>query len=213
MKASPTRIVIADDHPMLVEGIQSLLSREADMTVIAVASNARELVTVLRSHPADFVLMDLSMPGPDTLETLHTIRISWPQIKILIFTSYFRPELVKETRQAGADGYVVKNVKSSELKQAIREIMNGGQYFSSSLAQKASLPLADTDSFIKKHQITAREKEIIALIAEGHSTRQIADTLQISELTVNAHRRNICRKLGIENPVAIVNFARENGLL
>jgi two-component system, NarL family, nitrate/nitrite response regulator NarL len=206
------KIIIADDHPLLVDGLKRMLEEMEDMQVLALVSNGRQLLGRLREQPVDLVLLDLHMPQMDGLETLRVIQKEFPTLKILVFTNYNQPKLWREVRSLGARGYLLKNCTASTLKQALMTVSDGGTWFQEDVPPPPEDPLF-TDDFMKKYQITQREVEIIRKIAQGYTTKEIGEQLYVSEFTVNAHRRNICRKLDIYTPVGLVNFAKGHGLV
>ena len=209
----PLTILIADDHPLLVDGVKNVLKEMEDVEVFEPVGNGRLLLSRLREAPVDVLLLDLQMPLMDGLEVLKQLKIEFPRIKVLVFTNYNQPKLIREARDLGARGYLLKNSPSSLLKQALRTVADGGVWFREEEATQASNESElFIDDFMRKYQITQREIEIIRLIARGHTTREIGAQLYVSEFTINAHRRNICRKLDIYTPAGLVNFAKEQGL-
>jgi DNA-binding NarL/FixJ family response regulator len=210
----PLRIIIADDHPLLVDGLRRVLEEMKDVEVTEPVGNGRQLLLRLRESPVDMVLLDLQMPQLDGLETLRILQKEFPRLKVVIFTNYNQQKLLREARNLGAGGYLSKSCTSQELKEAIRTVEDGGTWFpkeSPSAAEDS--PSVFVNDFMKKYQITQREVEIIRKIALGYTTKEIGEQLYVSEFTVNAHRRNICRKLDIYTPVGLVNFAKEHGLV
>ncbi|MBS1915232.1 MAG: response regulator transcription factor [Bacteroidetes bacterium] len=207
----PLRIVIADDHPLLIDGLKKVLEEIDDAQVVATASNGRELINLMRSFPADLVLLDLQMPKMDGIDSLKILRKEFPKMKFIIFSNYGQPKLIKEIKTIGANGYLLKNVPSATLKQAIVAVAEGNSWFQELLPEIKQSELF-TNEFIKKYKLTERETEIIAKIAKGLTTKEIAGELFLSEFTINTHRRNICRKLNIYTPVGLLNFAKEHGL-
>jgi two-component system, NarL family, nitrate/nitrite response regulator NarL len=210
----PLRIIIADDHPLLVDGLRRVLEEMKDVEVTEPVGNGRQLLLRLRESPVDMVLLDLQMPQLDGLETLRILQKEFPRLKVVIFTNYNQQKLLREARNLGAGGYLSKSCTSQELKEAIRTVEDGGTWFpkESPVAADDS-PSLFVNDFMKKYQITQREVEIIRKIALGYTTKEIGEQLYVSEFTVNAHRRNICRKLDIYTPVGLVNFAKEHGLV
>ena len=208
------RIIIADDHPLLVDGLRRVLEEMKDVEVTEPVGNGRQLLLRLRESPVDMVLLDLQMPQLDGLETLRILQKEFPRLKVVIFTNYNQQKLLREARNLGASGYLSKSCTSQELKDAVRTVEEGGTWFpkeSPSVAEDS--PSVFVNDFMKKYQITQREVEIIRKIALGYTTKEIGEQLYVSEFTVNAHRRNICRKLDIYTPVGLVNFAKEHGLV
>ncbi|GAB2604110.1 response regulator [Spirosoma areae] len=210
-------ILIADDHPMLIDGLKSVLEELDSLTEIGSVTNGRQLIDRQYVRPADLVLLDLNMPRMDGITTLDILTKRFPQTKVIVFTSYNQPKLIRDVQELGAKGYLLKTSDSATLKKAILTVAAGGEWFPDNLT--TSQPPADesesafVDDFMQKYQITKREVEVIRFIANGLTTKQISDRLSLSEFTVNAHRRNITRKTGIDTPVGLLNFAREQGLL
>ena len=208
------KIIIADDHPLLVDGLRRVLEEMEDVEVMEPVGNGRQLLLRLRESPVDMVLLDLQMPQLDGLETLRILQKEFPRLKVVIFTNYNQQKLLREARNLGAGGYLSKSCTSQELKEAVRTVEDGGTWFpKESPAAADDSPSIFVNDFMKKYQITQREVEIIRKIAQGYTTKEIGEQLYVSEFTVNAHRRNICRKLDIYTPVGLVNFAKEHGLV
>jgi DNA-binding NarL/FixJ family response regulator len=208
----PLRLIIADDHPLLIDGLKGVLQDMDGVEVVSTASNGWELVSILRKINADLVLLDLQMPKMDGIDTLKILRKDFPKLKIIVFTNYGQPKLIKEIKILGAEGFLLKNSSSPVLKEAIRTVAAGGNWFQDMQPERQQSTLL-TNNFMKKYQLTGRETEIICKIAEGFTTKDIAAQLFLSEFTINTHRRNICRKLNIYTPVGLLNFAKEHGLV
>ncbi|HVM88714.1 MAG TPA: response regulator transcription factor [Puia sp.] len=206
------RLVIADDHPLLVDGLQKVLEEIEGVRVVATAGNGRELINILRSNVVDIILLDLQMPKMDGIDSLKIIRKEFPKLKIIVFSNYGQDKLIKEIKLLGANGYLLKNVPSPTLKQAVVAIADGNNWFQDLHPEIRQSELFNNE-FIKKYQLTERETEIIGKIAKGLTTKEIAGELFLSEFTINTHRRNICRKLNIYTPVGLINFAKEHGLV
>jgi DNA-binding NarL/FixJ family response regulator len=205
-------LVIADDHPLLVDGLKNVLEEIQDVKVIATAANGFELINILRETPVDLVLLDLQMPKMDGIDSLKILKTDFPKIKIVVFTNYGQPKLIKEIKLLGASGYLLKNSTSLVLKEAVQVVARGGTWFQDlnpEIKQSALL----VNDFMKKYKLTDRETEIIRKIAAGFTTKEIASQLYVSEFTINTHRRNICRKLNIYTPVGLLNFAKQHGLV
>jgi len=206
------RLVIADDHPLLVDGLKKVLEEIQDVKVVATAGNGFELINFLRKSPSDILLLDLQMPKMDGIDCLKILKKDFPKLKILVFTNYGQPKLIKEIKALGANGYLLKNSSSTILKEAVHAVAAGGLWFEDLNPEVKQSVLLSND-FMKKYQLTEREAEIICKIAEGLTTKEIALKLYVSEFTINTHRRNICRKLNIYTPVGLLNFAKEHGLV
>lgn len=210
----PSKVILADDHQFLLEGVLTILKEEASLEVVATAQNGFELMDAVRRQNPDLVILDLNMPGYDGLQCLKKIKTNFPRVKVLVLSNYSQPELVEEVKKMEADGYLIKNSSAAELTEAIAAVLSGQKYYPDARELK---PVPDDsyffDEFLKKYQLTKREVEIIKLVCREMSTKQIAATLFLSELTVNTHRRNILRKLEIKNVAGLMNFAKQNQLL
>ena len=208
------KIVLADDHQFLLEGIIAILKDMPSVEKVATAQNGFELMDAVSKLKPSLVIMDLNMPGYDGLQCLQKIKEKYSDIKVLVLSNYNQPELVEEVRKMKADGSLVKNSSDTELKKTIETILSGQQYFPTASELK-TLPDDSYffDEFLKKYQLTKREVGIIRLICREMSTKEIAASLFLSELTINTHRRNILRKLEVKNVAGLMNFAKQNQLL
>jgi DNA-binding NarL/FixJ family response regulator len=206
------KIIIADDHPLLIDGLKKVLEEIDNAYVVSTAGNGPELISILRKTTADLILLDLQMPKLDGIDTLKIIRKDFPRLKIIVFTNYGQPKLIREIKTMGAHGYLLKDSTSSVIKEAVAHVAAGNTWFKELQNEKPPSALLVND-FMKKYQLTERETEIIGKIAEGLTTKDIAAKLFVSEFTINTHRRNICRKLNIYTPVGLLNFAKEHGLI
>lgn len=205
------RIIIADDHPMLIDGLITVLREIEDVDVPLSVSNGRQLLDVLAQTGVDIVMLDLNMPKMDGVDTLRRVKKDFPHVRVIVFTSYNQPKLIADVRALGADGYLLKTSTSVTIKDAFRSVAAGNKWFPGE-PEPAAASDKLSDEFIRKSSITKREVEIIRMIARGLTTRNISEQMSLSEFTVNAHRRNICRKLNIYTPVGLLNFAKEHGL-
>ncbi|MGN7723273.1 response regulator [Chitinophaga sp. 22620] len=207
------RIIIADDHQLLIDGLVAVLQENHEWEILAPVNNGRQLLERLESMPADLVLLDLNMPQLDGIRTLEILRRQYPALKILVLTNYNQPQLLNEVRKLGADGYLLKNSPSSVLKTAIATIAEGGSFFEVLQPQETHIPSYFLDEFMKKYQLTKREVEIIRMVGSELTSREIGTQLFISEFTVNTHRKNIMRKLELKNTAGLLNFAKQHGIL
>ena len=208
------KVVLADDHQFLLDGIMTILKEMPSVEIVATAQNGFELMDVVARQKPELVILDLNMPGYDGLQCLKKIKNDFSEIKVLILTNYSQPELVEDVKKMGADGYLIKNSSAAELKAAVTSVLSGGKYYPSANELKS---VADDsyffDEFLKKYQLTKREVEIIRMVCREMSTKEIATQLYLSELTINTHRRNVFRKLEIKNVAGLMNFAKNNQLL
>jgi DNA-binding NarL/FixJ family response regulator len=206
------KIIIADDHPLLVDGLKKVLEEIDGVQVVSTANNGLELISILRKTAADLVLLDLQMPKLDGIDSLKIIKKDFPKLKVIVFTNYGQPKLIKEIKAIGAHGYLLKDSTSSIIKEAVNAVASGNTWFREMHIAKEPPALLVND-FMKKYKLTDRETEIIGKIAEGLTTKDIAAQLFVSEFTISTHRRNICRKLNIYTPIGLLNFAKEHGLI
>ena len=208
------KIYLADDHQILLDGLISFFREIGGIEVVGSANDGSTLLRDVYKKQPDIILLDLNMPKLDGMKTLERLRKEYPQIKVIVLSNYHQSQFIKEARDHGASGYVLKNGSKEELLDAIDAVKNGGQYFKidgHSLPDEAESLFAD--DFIRRYQLTKREIEIIKLVCAEMSTRQISEKLFVSEYTVNTHRKNILRKLNVKNSVGMINFARESGLV
>lgn len=208
------RIILADDHQFMLEGVQSILKGDASLDIVATAQNGHQLIDAVIREKPDLVVLDLNMPGYDGLQCLEKIKQGFPQVKVLVLSNYSQPDLINKIKKMQADGYLTKNSSANELRNAIGRVLSGGSYFQ----QTEETPAVQEDSyyfdeFLKKYQLTKREVGILRLVCQEMTTKEIASTLFLSELTVNTHRRNILKKIGVKNVAGLVNFAKQHNIL
>lgn len=208
------RIILADDHQFMLEGVQSILKEDTSLDIVATAQNGHQLIDAVIREKPDLVLLDLNMPGYDGLQCLEKIKQGFPGIKVLILSNYSQPDLVNKIKKMQADGYLAKNSSANELRDAIGTVLSGGFYFQ----QTEESPVVPEnsyyfDEFLKKYQLTKREVGILRLVCQEMTTKEIASALFLSELTVNTHRRNILKKLSVKNVAGLVNFAKQHNIL
>jgi len=207
------RLIIADDHQLLIDGLSAVLSTNTDWELLPAVNNGRELLHVLEKERVDLVLLDLNMPQLDGVKALSVIKRNYPGMKVLVLTNYGQPQLQAEIRKAGAEGYLLKNSPAALLREVIQLILQGGIYYAEAEENAAEESTWFLDDFMKKYQLTRREVEIIKMIGQELTSKEISDRLYISEFTVSTHRKNILRKLNLKNTAGVVNFARENSLI
>jgi len=213
-RKDPYRIALADDHVLIRHGIKNLLTGHDDLEVVGEVSNGEELIVLLEGTPVDLIILDISMPNIGGLEALTLIRDRYPAVKILIFTMHKSKQYFYHAMMAGADGYLVKDDSEEDLLAAIRKIQSGRSYVSPFLAEDLT---DDMISFFRKEkknlfqELTRREREILQLVVDGYTSKQMADKLGLSPRTVDHHRSNLLRKFGMNNSVDLVNFAVRNG--
>ena len=213
----PYRIVIAEDHTILREGLRSLLSFDSNLEVAGEAEDGREAVRRVDELSPDLILMDLYMPRMNGLDAIREIRGRNPGTKILVLTVHKTEEYVLETLRAGADGYVLKDASHPELVTAIMSVLEGKRYLSPGISEKVIEGYLEGRKALKTvsswESLTNREREVLKLIAEGFRNREVADELCISLKTVEKHRANLMKKLDLHNTAAITALAIEKGLV
>jgi DNA-binding NarL/FixJ family response regulator len=214
---SKTRVLIADDHALVREGISALLRFFDDIEVVGEASDGIEAIERARELKPDIILMDIGMPRLGGLEATIELRKTDPDIKIIILTQYEDREYISRFLKAGVSGYLLKKAVGSELVNALRTVQKGEFYLFSSLAADVVAGYlgknrggAEEDPYEK---LTDREKQVLKLIAEGHSHKEIAGCLNISVKTVIAHQTNISEKLNIHNRMGLAKFAILKGII
>jgi len=203
----PIRIAIVDDHPMVAEGIQSILESYDDVAVIATLSSGLDIIDRVEELGPDVILLDLNMPGIGGLSTTEIILERRPDTRILILSMHDSPEYISSALSHGAKGYVLKDVPTDEIKRAIDAVMAGQRYLCTG-AQGSLEPGEDA-----REQLTNREQTILLQLAQGKSNKEVALALEISVRTVETHRKNIKRKLGISSTAGLTRYAMEHGVL
>ena len=216
-----TRIILADDHTILRDGIRSLLSAEADLEVVGEASNGTELLALLATTPTDVVLMDVQMPVLDGFATMPELRRGFPAVRVLVLTMLDHENYVARMLEAGALGYVLKNAAINEITYAIRTVAGGAPFLCTEIgmnmlykavAQSAS-QRTDDHNVATGTDLTARELEVLKLIAEGMTNGEIADKLFASKRTIETHRQNIIAKTQAKNTADLIRLAVSRGLI
>jgi len=213
------RILIADDHALVREGIRALLSLCDDLEVVGEAADGTEAIAAARRLDPDVVLMDINMPGLGGLEATPEILRSNPRAKILVLTQYDDREYVTRFLKNGASGYVLKRAAGSELASAVRAVHRGGLVLDPSLAREALLPTTPApgvgagEGEGRYQSLTDREKQVLKLVAEGNSNKEVAQLLGISVKTAMSHRERVMQKLDIHNRTELVKFALKLGVI
>lgn len=211
------RVVIAEDHTILREGLRALLSAESDLEVVGEAEDGRQAIRRVEELGPDLILTDLSMPKMNGVEAIREIKKRAPETKVLALTVHKAEEFILEVLQAGADGYVLKDASSEELMMAIKSVLGGKRYLSPSVSQLVIEGYLEGRKSIASSSpwdtLTKRERQILKLIAEGHKNKEIADYLYISVKTVEKHRANLMKKLDLHSAAALTAYAMERGLV
>ena len=204
----PTRVAIVDDHPLVAEGIEAILESYDDIEVAATLSNGQEMIDRLEALAPDVILMDLNMPGLSGLSATEMILERRPETRILVLSMHDTPDYISTALGHGAMGYVLKDVPTDEVKRAIDAVMAGERYLCTG-AEGALRPVMTGG----REQLTNREQMVLLQLAQGKSNKEVAQALDISVRTVETHRKNIKRKLGISSTAGLTRYALEHGVL
>lgn len=211
------RVVIAEDHTIIREGLRSLLNQAKDFDIVGEAADGREALRYVEKLKPDLVLTDLSMPRMDGTDVIGAIKKQSPNTKVIALTIHRAEEYILATLRAGVDGYVLKEASYEELMMAIRSVLKGKHYLSPEISGKLIEGYLEGRKSYKLDSLwetlTKREREILKLIAEGFKSKEIADYLCISVHTVETHRSTLMKKLNLHNTAALVALAIEKGLV
>ena len=212
-----TKVLLVDDHPLFREGIRALLSAESDIEVVGEAADGKQAIELAEKLSPNIIVMDLVMPGMNGMQAAQQLHDKYPDIKVLILSMYDDDEYVCQILKAGASGYVLKRAASDDLLRAIREVEKGGSALHPTVAAKLIKDYVrrtkSTEQRDSGSVLTARESEVLRLVAEGHTNQQIADMLGLGRKTVDTHRTNIMRKLDLHDVTALVKYALKRGLI
>ena len=202
---TPVHIMLVDDHPLVRDGLRARLEAVPHFRVVAEADSGAEALALAGSTRIDLVLMDITMRDGSGIEATARLTANHPDIAVLILSMHDKLEYVTQAMQAGARGYVLKDAPGKDIVLAIDTVMAGGIYYSAAVARQLARPAA------QDNQLTSREQEVLRHIANGESNKQIARALDLSVRTVETHRLNIKRKLGIEGQAELIKFAVQHG--
>ena len=211
------KVILADDHRIFRKGLKSLLSEKKNIEVLAEADNGDEALEAAKKYKPEIVVMDIAMPKMDGIEATRQIRERFPDTEVVVLSMHAKKAYIDQVLKAGAKGYVLKDSDEENLLSAIDTVHNGGYYLDSPIADQV---LSDyfrgkSKRELKKQSdpLSEREREVLRLLAEGHSNQEVADTLYISRKTVENHRANIVRKTGIQGQVGLTKYAARIGLI
>ena len=210
------RVLIADDHAIIRDGIRALLQLSDDMEVVGEAADGREAVALTRKLHPDIVLMDIAMPGLGGLEATIEIKREHPEVKVLVLSQYEDREYVRRFLKAGVSGYMLKKAAGSELTAGIRAAWRGGLVLDPQIAREALQDQRGGEASGEGDPydgLTDREKQVLRLVAEGRSTKDVAEVLGISVKTAMSHRENVMRKLDLHNRTDLIRFAIQRGVI
>ena len=213
MSDTPIRVLIVDDHPVVRSGLRRVLESAADIEVVGEAADAKQAIFETRAQKPDVILMDVVMPGGSGIDVIPTVLHDAPEAKVLMLSMQDDPNYVRKAFAAGAAGYVLKEAADTDLVAAIREVAGGGHYVHPTLG--ALIVAADAEERERAEQdpLSDRERDVLHLLALGHTNQEISDKLFISVRTAETHRAHIMQKLRLGTRAELVRYALENGLL
>lgn len=208
---STIKIIIADDHQLFRNGMTSLLAKVEDFNVIGEASDGEALLELLKTLEPHVVLVDISMPKLTGIEVMERAKKDFPKVKFIALTMYDDGQYVVKSVRSGAQGYLLKNTDEEELKHAIKEVFFGRKYFNSEISELMFTKMADAAPELKK--LSTRENEVLQLVSQGKTTREIADELFVSTRTIETHRVNMMKKLHVQNSAELIKKAAQLDLI
>jgi two-component system response regulator NreC len=215
----PIKILIADDHPLIADGIKNTFEHQTSFKVVAVTVNGKEAINFIKHHDVDIALLDINMPEMDGIQCAKILVKDFPKVKVAILSMHQEASIIKELIGIGVHGYMLKTIPSEELLLAVKTIYNGKEYFTSDVTkailknEKSSsvfTPLSKKSVLVQ--ELTSRELEIIKYLTQGMTNTQIGEKLFISPRTVDTHRTNIMKKIQVHNVASLIRFAFQNGL-
>lgn len=218
MNEEQLKVMLVDDHQIVIDGINALLDEQKNINVVAQANNGKEALVLLESTVVDLILIDVEMPILNGCETTAIITAKYPQIKVICLTTHDEKAIVTALIKAGAKGYVLKNTDRKTLLDAIDAVVKGGVFYSSEIqialaTESSKFKIQEEDQQPSITLLTDREKEILIEIANGLSNKEIGIKYNLSIRTIDTHRKNLMKKLEIQNVVELVKFALKSGLI
>lgn len=214
MSAPLVRVILADDHTLVRAGIRRIVESQSGYIVVGEAADGDEAVNVIRAVPADLMILDLKMSGRDGIEVLRVAREEVPNLKVIVLTMHAGREYVTRTLEEGASGYLLKDSAVQDLAAAMSTVSNGGRYFSPAIqAQMAEILQGGREEPTDVASLTEREREVLAMLARGLTTKEIATALGIGPRTVETHRANLMRKLNLRSVAMLTQLAIREGMV
>jgi len=210
---TPVRVLLADDHALVRAGIRALLQGLEGVTVVAEAGNGSEVLELARKHRPDVVLLDISMPGLGGLEASAQLKQELPEVRVVMLSMHANEEYVLQSLRAGAAGYMLKDSATAELEFALKAVMQGETYLSPPISKQVVEGYVQRVGAEPAPDLTPRQRQVLQLIAEGHSTKEIAYRLELSVKTVETHRAQLMERLQIRDIAGLVRYAIRNGLV
>ncbi len=205
-------ILIVEDHTLLRHGLVDMIVSDPTLEVVGEVDNGRDAIQQAKILMPDLILMDLNLPIMNGTEALSEIKRANPNIKVMVLTAHKADEYIRDTLKSGADGYMLKNATRDEFMLAVHTVLDGGNYLSEEIALNFN-DISGNDSVADWEKLSNREREVLKLVAEGYTNKQIANVMSISIKTVEKHRSNLMSKLGLHNSAALTAYAIENKLV
>lgn len=218
MTSQPINVILVDDHILFREGFKFLLTQVNSINIIGEASNGEEFLKLLKANELpDIVLLDINMPGMNGIEACKKATEKYPELKVIALTMNDEQEYYFQMIQSGARGFVLKSAGTDVLKEAIKEVINGGSYFPEDILRKIIFKFGSNDSVENKSNnifdLTKREKEVLALLCQGYTNAEIAEKIFLSPKTIEGHRSNLLSKTGTKNSAHLVMVAIQKGII
>ncbi|GGD17688.1 response regulator [Hyunsoonleella pacifica] len=210
MESQPKKILICEDHQIVIDGLLSIFKNQPDYHVIGYINDGNTVISTIEKYVPDAILLDLNLPNKNGVDILKDIKLTHPKIKVIILTMYNTESIIKKVKQLNANGFLLKNCSSEDLFNALDAVFENNTFYK---GKGVKNEVTETDGFLQKINITRREKEIIAELMEGLNVPEIAEKLFISSHTVETHKKNIFKKLNIHNSIDLVKLVNEKKLL
>lgn len=208
-----SRVLLVDDHQIVLDGLKRIITDSNAFEVMGNVNSGHQALQLLQHMPVDLLLTDLDMPEMHGSDLVKRVKESYPEIKVIVLSMHTDPVLVKELVSIGADGFLVKTTSEEEIILALKKVAQGQQYYSTDITTSLMNQTSHVSDIQKKFQLTQRELEILQLVADGFSTKEIGEQLFISIRTVDSHRLSIMKKLDVKNIAELVRFAFKNALI
>jgi len=207
------RLVVADDHPIVREGLKQVLSGASDLAVVGEAQNGHEVLQRVRELEFDVLLLDMSMPGKSGIELIKQVRGEKPKLRILVLSMHPEPQYAVRAIKAGASGYLTKESASAQLVSAIRKVAGGGAFITDSVAEQLALGAMPQTEGPPHRALSDREFQVLQLLVSGKAVSDVAEELNLSVKTVSTHKARIMQKMNMSNPTELIRYALRHGLI
>jgi DNA-binding NarL/FixJ family response regulator len=207
------RLVVADDHPIVREGLKQVLSGASDLAVVGEAQNGHEVLQRVRELEFDVLLLDMSMPGKSGIELIKQVRGEKPKLRILVLSMHPEPQYAVRAIKAGASGYLTKESAPAQLVSAIRRVAGGGAFITDSVAEQLALGAMPQTEAPPHHALSDREFQVLQLLVSGKTVSEVAGELNLSVKTVSTHKARIMQKMNMSNPTELIRYALHHGLI